>query len=142
MVEDLTGFNNGIAGSVSITNANVICSDDEEKDIRIAAQSLATDLQQITGHNRTVLTLDKTLELSHESRSPTAILAGTLNSALIQSLATDRSIDVSMLEGKWESFITTIVENPLPSIDRALVIDKRGTIFRIYTIAEQSGQSP
>lgn len=41
--------------------------------------------------------------------------------------------------------MTSVVHNPLPEVDEALVIadrDKRGTIFDIYTLSEQAEQSP
>jgi hypothetical protein len=54
-------------------------------------------------------------------------------------------IDAEVIAGKWECFVITTVDNPLPGIDQALVIagsDKRGTIFGIYEISEQVGVSP
>jgi hypothetical protein len=74
-----------------------------------------------------------------------AIIAGSINSTLIRTLSRDGNFDASGLEGKWESFRTEVLEDPLPGVRRALVIagsDKRGTIFGIHTLAEQCGQSP
>ncbi len=66
-------------------------------------------------------------------------------SSLIDQLAKDGKIDSSALVGKWEKFITQIVENPFPGVKRALVIagsDKRGTIYGIYDLSNQIGVSP
>lgn len=41
--------------------------------------------------------------------------------------------------------VSQVVPNPLPGVDRALVIagsDQRGTIFGIYDLSEQIGVSP
>lgn len=54
-------------------------------------------------------------------------------------------IDVSAISGKWEAFLTQVVENPLPGVERALVIagaDQRGTIFGLYDVSEGAGVSP
>ena len=132
--------------SVPITQANVICSKNDETGVHIAASSLATDLEAITGAEREVIHWqDDAGPLSNSTYHETAIIVGSLNSSLIRHLSDEGIIDVSDLEGKWESFVTTVVDQPFPSIEQALVIagsDKRGAIFGIYTLSEQSGQSP
>jgi hypothetical protein len=66
-------------------------------------------------------------------------------SALIDQLVRTGKIDVSSIEGKWESFLIQVVPQPAPGVDNALVIcgsDKRGTIFGIYDLSENIGVSP
>jgi hypothetical protein len=49
------------------------------------------------------------------------------------------------IHGRWESYISEVVDSPLPGIDRALVIaesDIRGTIYRLYDFGEQIVVSP
>ncbi len=74
------------------------------------------------------------------------IIAGTIgHSAVIDKLVSSSTIDVSAIKGKWESFATQLVKNPVPGCPQALVIagsDPRGTIFGIYDISEQIGVSP
>src|SRR5262249_3582214 len=63
----------------------------------------------------------------------------------IDRLVRDGKIDGAMLRGKWEAFVRTVVDNPLPGVDRALVIagsDKRGTIYGIYDLSSEIGGSP
>jgi len=74
------------------------------------------------------------------------VIAGTLgHSKLIDQLVSERKIDLSVLNGKWEQFIIQVVENPFPGVEKALVIagsDKRGTIFGIFELSKQMGISP
>lgn len=142
LLEPLVTFSEGNASAVEITKADVIISDDDPIGVRIAAEALVKDLEQITGQKRRLLTWE---ELASNSTSSNAIIVGTIDSDLIKSLSDDELIDVSDLDGKWESFTTSTVDAPLPQVNKALVIagsDKRAAIFGIYTLAEQSGQSP
>ena len=74
------------------------------------------------------------------------VIVGTLGkSPVIDQLVKSGKLDVTEIRGKWESFLIQVVNNPLPGIDKALVIaggDKRGTIFGIYDVSEQIGVSP
>jgi len=74
------------------------------------------------------------------------VIAGTLgHSKLIDQLVSEKKIDLSVLNGKWEQFIIQVIENPFPGIEKALVIagsDKRGTIFGIFELSKQMGVSP
>lgn len=76
----------------------------------------------------------------------TAIIAGTIgNSDIIDSLIASGKLDVSAIEGKWESFISEVVNSPVPGVPKAMVIagsDMRGTIFGLYDVSEQIGVSP
>lgn len=67
------------------------------------------------------------------------IIIGTIGkSAEIDALAAAGKIDISEIEGKWESF--TIQE-----VDGKIIIagsDKRGTIYGIYDLSEKIGVSP
>lgn len=107
-----------------------------------AATDLAEDFHRATGHG---LTLELQTNAS-TTNSKFAILVGTIGkSSLIDGLVRSGKIDVSKITGKWESFQTQVVKNPLPGVTSALVIagsDKRGSIFGIYDISEQIGVSP
>jgi hypothetical protein len=144
--EKFVSFDNpGAANSqLAITKAPVLISQDDFVGVYIAANSLARDLQDITGVSRTVR--NATLSgVTAQSHIGTVIIAGSANSSLIRDLAANGVINISDIEGKWETFKTTVIKLPAPSRGRALVIvgsDKRGTIFGIHTLAEQSGQSP
>lgn len=64
---------------------------------------------------------------------------------MIDALLVAQKISELPIRGKWESYITKVVDNPFPGIDRALVIagsDMRGTIYGLYDVSEQIGVSP
>ena len=77
-----------------------------------------------------------------------AIIAGTIGdngNDLVNQLAKEGKIDVSAIEGKWESYKLQVVKNPVQGVSEALVIagsDKRGTIYGIFRISELMGVSP
>ncbi|KAI9170762.1 Kinesin-like protein 6 [Paramyrothecium foliicola] len=76
----------------------------------------------------------------------TVIIAGTIgHSKYIDDIVRAGKIDVSKIKGKWESFVTKVVKDPVPGVPEALVIAgsmPRGTIYGIYDISEQIGVSP
>jgi hypothetical protein len=84
--------------------------------------------------------------LINNSKAKTVIIAGTIGkSDVITRLINTKKLDVSAIEGQWESFISEVISNPLPGVDKALVIagaDLRGTIFGLYDVSEQIGVSP
>ena len=104
-----------------------------------AAHDLKADFGRVTG-------VESTVQVGGEPTARPLVLIGTLGrSATIDRLVAQGRIDGRALEGKWETFVTQVVSNPLPGVDRALVIagsDKRGTIYGIYDISAQIGVSP
>ena len=64
---------------------------------------------------------------------------------LVDKLISAGKIDVSAIKGKWETWTTTLVSQPYPGVDKALVVvgsTKRGTIYGLYDLSEQIGVSP
>jgi len=104
-----------------------------------AAHDLQMDIERVTGLSPHFLT-DK------ESARGEVVLIGTISkSSIIDRLIREHKLDVSAIQGKWESTVVQVVEKPMPGVARALVIagsDKRGTIFGIYDLSEQIGVSP
>ncbi|MFF6993829.1 glycosyl hydrolase 115 family protein [Streptomyces sp. NPDC008313] len=74
------------------------------------------------------------------------VLVGTLGrSPLIDGLVAAGKLDVDGIAGKWETSLQTVVERPMPGVDRAFVIagsDPRGTIFGAYDLSYGIGVSP
>ncbi|PVI01278.1 glycoside hydrolase family 115 protein [Periconia macrospinosa] len=139
---------NASNSALNLVGATIIADAEDFVGVHIAVKSLGRDVAEITGttpelHNVTTnSTFSGGLPVGNGS---TAIIVGSLNSSLIRHLAANDLIDISDIEGKWETFQTSVVANPLPEIKKALVIagsDKRGTIFGIHTLSEECGQSP
>jgi hypothetical protein len=133
------------SSSIDITTAPIVLSSDDWTGVHIAGGALSSDLEAITEVSREVLSysVDEAEEYLVDLTS--VVIAGSADCALIRSLVDAELLDISDIEGKWESFKTVVVDAPFPGVESALVIagsDKRGTIFGIHTLAEQCGQSP
>ncbi len=112
------------------------------KVVQRTAQMLADDVQRVGGSPTQVQLADAWTEVQGAS----VVLVGTLgHSQLIDELVATDKIDVSGIEGRWESFVVTSVEQPAPGIEQALVIagsDRRGTAFGVTSLCEAIGVSP
>ncbi|KAJ0420520.1 hypothetical protein BJY00DRAFT_323774 [Aspergillus carlsbadensis] len=121
-------------------------SEDEYAGVIRAANDLAADFGRVLGVNGTVDVLDTIGAQQTGSANEAVIITGTIGySSLIDAIIENNKLDVSEIEGKWESYISQVVKNPLDDLDAALVIagsDKRGTIYGLYDISEQIGVSP
>ena len=104
-----------------------------------AAGDLQADLDRVSSCSASLVHSDKIFGSS-------VVIIGTRGkSEIIDRLVREHKLDVSSIEGKWESFEIQVVPSPLPGVSSALVIagsDKRGTIFGIYDLSEQIGVSP
>lgn len=117
---------------------SIVVANDDLKEIQIAARNLQQDFERVCG---------KKAELLNASNADTkqCVIAGSLDSPLIKQIAKSGKIDAGELKGKVEKYLMTVVSNPLPGVDEALVIagsDMRGTIYGIYELSEQIGVSP
>ncbi|MBB3206174.1 lysophospholipase L1-like esterase [Rhodopirellula rubra] len=107
--------------------------------VRRATSDLQADIERVTG-------VSPKLVSDQASAGSLAVIVGTLgDSRLVDSLVESGKLNVEEVAGKWESFVIATLEDPMPGLDRALVIagsDRRGTIFGIYEISKQIGVSP
>lgn len=119
----------------------LLVSPDEWPGVQRAATDFATDIQRVTGVKPTIANV--TNSTSSAAKQPSVIIIGTLGkSSLIDEVVNRTRLDVSSINGQWESFIAKQVSNPLPGVESAYVIvgaDKRGTIFALYDHSEQFG---
>jgi hypothetical protein len=104
--------------------ANILVDPDDSKTVLLAAGLFADDVERITGHKPGV-------KNHMDDLSSDCVLIGSIEgSGIIKKLIRKGKIDISEIKGKWESCLIQVVNNPLPGIDRALVIagsDRRGT---------------
>ncbi len=116
----------------------VIVADNDKKGVLIAVQNLQKDFERVCG---------KQAQLFNSPTSDTkqCIIVGSLESPYVKQLIKAKQLDEKELKGKVEKYIMTVVNNPLPGVDEALVIagsDMRGTIYGVYELSEQIGVSP
>ncbi|KAK0445622.1 uncharacterized protein EV420DRAFT_1717306 [Desarmillaria tabescens] len=119
--------------------STILLSADEWQGVQLAANDLSSDIEKVTGVRPTVA--------NSSDQSPShPIIVGTLGkSTLIEQVVNVTGLNVSSIEGQWESFMTAIVDNPISGVETAYVIigsDKRGTIYALYEHSEQMGVSP
>lgn len=111
--------------------APIVVDENDWKGVRRAASDLADDIGKVTGVKSAVY--------SNTPESNGNIIAGTIGkSEIINALINQGKLDVDSVKGKWESYVTDV-------IDGNLVIagsDKRGTIYGIYDISKKIGVSP
>jgi len=119
--------------------APLYASENDWPGVLRATGDLQKDVERVTGRKPDFAT-------ATPAKAASAVLIGTVGrSALIDGLVAAGKLDVAAIRGKWEAFVIETVEQPLPGVERALVIagsDKRGTIYGIYEISEQIGVSP
>ena len=119
--------------------APLVVSEQDWPGVVRAVGDLSQDVGCVTGHDAPVVK-DKA------AAGDEVVLIGTIGrSPLIDLLVRRHKLDVSGIEGQWEAAVTTVVEQPMKGVRRALVIagaDKRGTIYAIYDLSEQMGVSP
>lgn len=117
---------------------SVIVAENDKKGVLIAVQNLQKDFERVCG---------KQAQLFNSPTSDTkqCIIVGSLESPYVKQLIKAKKLDEKELKGKVEKYIMTVVNNPLPGVDEALVIagsDMRGTIYGVYELSEQIGVSP
>ncbi|MBV8504112.1 MAG: glycosyl hydrolase 115 family protein [Paucibacter sp.] len=112
----------------------LLIADEDEAPVRRAFADLQADFERVAG-TRPATTAQRT-----------AVIVGTLGrSKLIDGIVAAGRLDVAALRGRWEGFLIALVEEPMPGLDRALVIvgsDARGSIYGIYELSQQIGVSP
>ncbi len=75
------------------------------------------------------------------------VLCATLGASPLADalIAAGKLPEAERIRGKWECWLTALVDAPFEGVDRALVIlgsDKRGTIYGLYSLSEHIGVSP
>lgn len=115
-----------------------VSSEDYSGVIKVA-KLFQSDIQRVTDSKPEIF-------IGEAPNSKEIVIIGTIGkSKIIDKLIADKKIEVKDILGKWETFIRQVIENPLPGVERALVIigsDKRGTIYGMLDLSEKIGVSP
>lgn len=145
------GFLCSSQGAVSITTSAglfpivsggqatpIFTSDGDHKVAEISASCLADDVAAVSGVRPQVT--------KGTPAGTRVIVIGTIGkSTAIDSLVSSGKLDVASVQGKWESFVIQVVDNPFAGVAKALVIagsDRRGTAFGVFNVSEGMGVSP
>jgi hypothetical protein len=135
-------------GCFDLVGASILVDGDDFVGVHHAGRALAEDFGRVTKGDPSTfstITSNGSVCLSNTPRK-TAIIIGCITSSwILKHLEQSEKIDTSSIRGKWESYITAIVKDPLEGYENALVIagsDKRGAIFGAYTLSSEIGVSP
>ena len=117
----------------------IYLSDNDYEGVKKIAQKFQEDIERVTNIKPSVI--------SNEIPSNgTAIIVGTIgNSNLIDQLIEEKKLEVSLIKGKWETFLIQTIKNPFEGVEEALVIvgsDKRGAIYGMFDVLYEIGVSP
>lgn len=117
----------------------VVVSDRDHPGVVRVAGDLRDDIERVTG-------VRPALAHAAPAKAREIVLLGTIGrSPLIDRLIATGKLDVSGVKGAWETSLQTVVERPLPGVDRAFVVagsDQRGTVFGAYDVSRGIGVSP
>tara|TARA_R110002050_G_scaffold223338_1_gene359100 strand:- start:4714 stop:7344 length:2631 start_codon:yes stop_codon:yes gene_type:complete len=131
--------NSGFAVVHNKIATSIYLSDNEHIGVLKIAKKIQEDIERVTNIKPTILT-------GATPSENTVIIVGTIgNSELIDKLIVDKKLDVSAIEGKWETFLIETIKNPFDGVEEALVIvgsDKRGSIFGMFDMSSEMGVSP
>ena len=96
--------------------AEILVDPDDSNTVLLAAGLFSDDVERITGHKPDV-------KNHMDAISSDCVIIGSIEgSDIIKKLIKKKKIDVSEIKDKWESCLIQVVQNPLPGVDRALVI--------------------
>ena len=128
-------------GYFPISEAVIYIDAKDYKVVDITANLLADDVERVTGRHPQVTTAASVKSIP----KGVPVVVGTVGrSRLIEELVRQKSINVSAVKGKWESFVVTTIEHPKQG-GQLLVIagsDRRGTAFGLMSLCEAIGVSP
>jgi hypothetical protein len=121
------------------TVADVYVDARDAKLVGIAAGLLADDVERVTGRKPRVVKDPGQLGAD-------AVIVGSIgHSVLIDQLIATGKIDATGVSGQWETYRLQVVADPIPGVERALVIlgsDRRGAAYGVVTLSQEIGVSP
>lgn len=107
--------------------------------VKTTAGLFANDVKEVSGQILGVVT-------TKETPQKNCIIVGTLgHNEWIDQMIAKKKLDVEPLKNRWESYLVQLVRNPLPGVDKALVIvgsDRRGAAYGLLSVSRTIGVSP
>lgn len=107
--------------------------------VKTTAGLFANDVKEVSGQLLGVATIK-------EAPQKNCIIIGTLgHNEWIDQMIAKKKLDVEPLKNRWESYLVQLVRNPLPGVDKALVIvgsDRRGAAYGLLSVSRTIGVSP
>ncbi len=132
--EDSEGFSLKQSGAV----VPVLVSPEDHAGVLKVSELFQSDIYHVLGAKPELL--------STVGQLAKVIIIGSFDkSPIIRQLVSSGKLDGRQLEGRWEKFIITTIDQPFEGIDQALVIagsDKRGTIYGMFDFSASMGVSP
>ncbi|GGD47538.1 glycosyl hydrolase 115 family protein [Pseudoxanthomonas indica] len=133
------GVEGGFALIAEGRPADVVVEATADPAVQHAAESFAADLQRVGGQPA------RRIADMHQARGSVVIVGVLGQSALIDQLVKARKLAVADLAGQWEGYRQIVIDQPVPGIERALIVvgsDRRGAVFGLYDLSEKIGVSP
>ncbi len=107
--------------------------------VRKVADFFQQDIEKVTGKKPLIVN-------SLPASAKNIIIIGSLGqSSAIKKLVTEKKLNVTKINGKWEACQIQIINKPFKGIGNALVItgnDRRGTAYGVFELSKQIGVSP
>jgi hypothetical protein len=120
-------------------SAEIVYDANDVAVVKTVAEAFAKDIALVTGTKPGIRD-------NGEKLPKLAIIIGSMDgSGLINEMCKAKKLPADRLQGKWETFLITVVEHPLEGVDRALVIagsDPRGAAFGLFELSKRIGVSP
>jgi len=133
-------------GLLGLVGVPIVVDKADFPGIHIAAENLAADFAQVTKGAPSPLQMISHGHDDFNVNAERCIIVGSIEaSSMLRFLEKSGKLDCTNIRGKWESYMTAVVDNPFKGCHKALLIagsDKRGAIFGVYAISEQIGVSP
>ena len=135
----MMGQGNAFSLAASGTVADLVVDDQDRNTVRLAVRLFCEDIKRATGQNADIKNTVK-------SAAPICVIVGSIDhSRPIKALIKNKKINVTDIQGQWESCLIEVVDRPFKGVKRALVIagsDRRGTAYGLLEISKQMGVSP
>ena len=121
--------------------AQIFYDPSDFKVVGISATMLSDDEARVTGVRPSVTTASS---LAGIPASPAVVVGTAGHSALTDALVEAGALDISELEGKWESYIVQTLKHPEHGTPLLVIAgsDRRGTAFGITSLCKAIGVSP